>query len=193
MLKILKNNLFWLFYFAFWVAIAFQIFLGWVLMISVLFGFFLLFRFTGLEARLSQSEQRLYLTTMLLYPAIETVVQWVGSKGWVGSYWVIVNRLEHACWATFLALLFLPVFSEFWRALNGWQNLLFVLGFVCLLGNLNEFLEYYARLEPGFVILPETSARYCTDTILDMAMNLLGGGVGFVILQQIKRPQDTLS
>ena len=80
-----------------------------------------------------------------------------------------------------LAIIFLSIFSNIWNRLSWWQNLLLVVSFVCLIGNLNEFLEYFIRLflhkKNQFKL-----AVYYWDTIYDM-MNIVGGFGGFVAMK----------
>ena len=96
--------------------------------------------------------------------------------------WFWLNRLEHFCWAMALVIIFLPIFSDIWKGLSWWQNLLLVVSFVCLIGNLNEFLEYFIRL-----LLNKKNqlqlAVYYWDTIYDMMMNIVGGFGGFVVMR----------
>ncbi len=129
--KFLQSNPFWLFFATVLVLLSFTLFFGWGLMVGTLFSFFFLFRLTGLESRLSEEERRIYLTTLLLYPVAETGVQWMQVNHLIPDSWILVNRLEHFCWATALTLLFLPLISQIWKRLEIWQSLLFVVGFVC--------------------------------------------------------------
>jgi len=103
--------------------------------------------------------------------------------------WILVNRLEHFCWAIALTLLFLPLISQIWNRLEIWQSLLFVVGFVCLLGNLNEFLEYFTRVQQH----PIDQAKFAwfyIDTIYDMMMNLLGSLVGFAFMTRVENKAE---
>ena len=81
-----------------------------------------------------------------------------------------------------LVIIFLPIFSNIWKQLSCWQNLIFVVSFVGLLGNLKEFLEYFIRL-----LLNKKNhlqlAVYYWDTIYDMMMNIVGGFGGFVAIR----------
>ncbi|MDX2212684.1 MAG: hypothetical protein SFY66_05280 [Oculatellaceae cyanobacterium bins.114] len=177
--KVLTSNFFWLFYTACLVSFAFTLFFGWGLMVGTLFLIFWVFRCTGMEAKLSDRERRLYWLALLFYPPIETSVQWLGRQGMIPNDFNWVNRLEHGCWAAVLSILFLPIISDVWKRLTRWQSLLFVVGFVCLLGNLNEFFEFSTRVQPP--IDEARFARFYSDTIYDMMMNLIGSVVGFGI------------
>lgn len=154
-------------------------------MVGTLYSLFFLFRFTRLESTLSRREHQLYLTAILLYPPAETLVQWLGINGFTPRDFTLINRLEHFCWATVLMLFFLPFTSGVWQRLNRWQSLVFIMGFTCLLGNINEFLEFFLRIQANPINQAQFAAFY-SDTIYDMMMNLLGSIAGFTILCSIQ-------
>lgn len=187
--KVLKSNFFWLFFSVSLTLFSFNLFFAWGLMVGTLYGLFFLFRFTRLESTLSSREHPLYLTAILLYPPAETLVQWLGINGFIPRDFTLINRLEHFCWAMVLTLFFLPFISGIWQRLNHWQNLVFVIAFACLLGNINEFLEFFLRIQASPIDQARFAAFY-SDTIYDMMMNLLGSVAGFAILYSIQ-PKNT--
>lgn len=180
----LKSQFFWLSYAIALTLLSFRLFFLLGMMVLILFSMFFFFRWSGLEKRLSAEERRSYLLAVLLYPAIETLVKLFQNEGIISSDFTLINRLEHCCWAVALPFFFLPVIADFWKKLLSWQNLVFLLGFVCLLGNANEFLEYLLRIERS-PMEPALFSRYYSDTILDMVMNLLGGAIAFVLLNSV--------
>jgi hypothetical protein len=182
--KLLKSNYFWLFYTISLTLFSFNLFFQWGLMVGALFCIFWCFRWTGLEANLTDGERRNYLFAILLYPPAETLLKFFQIKGIISLDFTLINRLEHFCWAIALILFFLPLIASFWNSLKSWQNAIFILGFVCLLGNLNEFLEYLLRIQPS-PIDKALFANFYIDTILDMTMNLLGGAFGFALLTRL--------
>lgn len=182
MLKLLKFNWFWFFFATFLILFSFTIFSNWVGMVFIWFGLFFTFRFTKLESNLSAKEHKLYLSTVLIYPLVETWIKWMIEKNIISYSWFWLNRLEHFCWAMALVIIFLPIFSDIVKNLKWWQNLIFVVSFICLLGNLNEFLEYFLRLQ-GKPKNQLQLAVYYWDTIYDMMMNLVGGFGGFIALK----------
>jgi hypothetical protein len=184
MYKLLKSSYFWLIYAIGLTLFSFSLFFQWGLMVGTLFAIFFCFRLTRLETTLSDREHRFYLLAILLYPPAETTVQWLQIRGLMPHDFALTNRLEHFCWAIALTLFFLPLIAGIWKRLNRWQNLIFVAGFVCLLGNLNEFLEYLLRIKDAPVDYVLFS-RYYSDTILDMTMNLLGSLVSFALLNRV--------
>ena len=192
MIKLLKFNWFWFFFATCLILFSFTIFSNWVLMVFIWFGLFFTFRFTQLESKLSAKEHKLYLITVLLYPLVETWIKWMIEKNVIPNSWSWLNRLEHFSWAVVMVIIFLPVFKEIYQSLKGWQNLIFVIGFICLIGNLNEFLEYFLRVPANLLTVgryigeiknPWPFAIYYCDTIYDMMMNIMGGFVGFLVLK----------
>lgn len=184
--KIIKPTWFWLFFATCLIVFSFTVFSTWVLMVGIWFGLFFIFRFTQLEAKLSEEEQRIYLTTVLLYPLIESWIKWMIIKNIIPYSWFWLNRLEHFSWALAVVILFLPLYRDVWNILNWWQNLIFVIGLICILGNLNEFLEYFLRSQSQNY---RALAAYYWDTIYDMMINIVGGFVGFVVLRWQTRSQ----
>jgi len=106
------------------------------------------------------------------------------EKNVIPYSWFWLNRLEHFSWALAVVILFLPLYRDVWNILNWWQNLIFVIGLICILGNLNEFLEYFLRMRSQNY---RALAAYYWDTIYDMMINIVGGFVGFVVLRRQTR------
>lgn len=156
-------------------------------MVCIWFGLFFTFRFTHLESKLSYQEHNIYLTTVLLYPLLETAVKWMIVKDIIPNSWVLLNRIEHFSWAVAMVIIFLPILTDIYKNLNLWQNLIVTLGFICLLGNLNEFLEYLIRLQLNLTNTNRFAAYY-PDTVYDMMMNIIGGFTGFLIWNHTKQP-----
>ena len=177
-------------------------------MVCIWFGLFFTFRFTQLEFKLPNREHKIYLTTVLLYPLVETTIKWMivrdvipcleklgGRRGLPASKnpptfrysWFLLNRIEHFSWAVAVVIIFLPILIDIYNSLNLWQNLLVTLSFICFLGNLNEFLEYLIRLQLNLTT-PKRFAAYYPDTIYDMMMNMIGGFTGFLICDNKKQP-----
>jgi hypothetical protein len=181
---LLESNYFWLFYTISLTLFSFSMFFQWGLMVGTLFLLFFCFRWTRMERALSLTQWRSYVLAIFLYPPAETSVLLFRIAGKLPKDFDLINRGEHFCWAIALIFFFLPLIAGFWKSLNSWQNLIFILGFVCLLGNINEFLEYILRIQPASRD-NALFAYFYHDTILDMMMNLLGGLVGFAILTRL--------
>jgi hypothetical protein len=186
-LKLFKSNFFWLVYTISLSIYSFSLFFQWGLMMVALFGIFWFFRLTRREATLLPQEQCYYWWVVAAYPPLQTAVLLWKRAGNFAQDFDWVNRLEHGCWAIALAFFFLPVIAGIWKRLHPWQNLLVIASFVCLLGNLNEFLEYLLRL-PATPANQARFAAYYSDSIYDMGMNLLGGLVSFGLLRLLLGP-----
>ena len=104
------------------------------------------------------------------------------EKNIISYSWFWLNRLEQFCWAMALVIIFQPIFTNVWKELKWWHNLIFIVSFICLLGNLNEFLEYFLHLQ-GKQKTQLQLAFYYSDTIYDMMMNVVGGFGGFIALK----------
>jgi hypothetical protein len=187
--KLLKNNFIWIVLTLALTSFSYTIFFGWGLMVGVFSILFWVFRLTKLEDKLTAKEHQLYLLTMFLYPIIETGIQWMATHNIISRDFTIINRLEHISWAMVMTFMFLPINSGTWKRLNLWQNFIYIVAFVCLLGNLNEFLEYFSRVHKT-VINPVQFAGFYTDSIFDMMMNILGSLVGFFVLSRIDVGRD---
>ncbi|HEY9703034.1 MAG TPA: hypothetical protein V6C58_11335 [Allocoleopsis sp.] len=184
MFKVLRENWFWLFWATVLISFASTLFIYWVILICVWFSLFFLFRFTKLEEQLTNIERVFYLSTILAYPIMASLIKWMIAKNIIPNSWWWLNRFEHGIWALAMVIFCLPLYTNFWRLLNWWQSLLFILGLVCLLGNLNEFAEFFTRMPPPKIkINDKIFAIYYIDTIYDMMMNILGGFIGFAILR----------
>lgn len=179
--KILQSNWFWIFFATCSILFYLTTFSQWVVIVGIWFGLFFIFRFTQLEAKLSNKERRIYLITVLLYPIVESWIKWMIEKNVIPYSWFWLNRLEHLCWAFAVVIIFLPIFTDIWKTLNWWQNLILLIGFTCFIGNLNEFLEYLLRSRSSSINY-RIFAAYYWDTIYDMMMNIIGGFVGFIVL-----------
>lgn len=155
-------------------------------MVCIWFSLFFTFRFTHLESKLSYQEHNIYLNTALLYPLLETLVKWMIVKDIIPNSWFLLNRIEHFSWAVAIVIIFLPILTDMYKSLTLWQNLIVTLGFICLVGNLNEFLEYLIRLQLNLTNTNRFAAYY-PDTIYDMMMNITGGFTGFLIWNHTKQ------
>ena len=179
----LKSNWFWFCFATIVIIFSFTIFAPWAFLVLAWFSFFLIFRFTKLELKLADTEQFFYWGVVIGYPLLETAIKWAIVKDMIPYSWFWLNRLEHFCWAIATTILFLPVVIDLLKRLPWWQGLIFVLGLICILGNINEFLEYGLRyFGSQGAIAPAKAAAYYWDTIYDMMINAIGGLVGFIII-----------
>ncbi|ULH14937.1 hypothetical protein MF271_13290 [Deinococcus sp. KNUC1210] len=126
--------------------------------------------------------QRMWWTTLLLFPIWEFAIKWMVQHNVIAYSWWWLNRLEHFGWMASLLLLLLPIYQELFRL--GWFTaLLFVLGLGSIIGNLNEFWEFGLRVQAG------TAGRgvLYLDTILDMLTNVPGALLAFLIGWRVVR------
>lgn len=182
MLNIFKFNWFWGLFASFIILVSLTVFSNWVLLGCIWFAAFFVFRFSKLETKLSSSEHQLYLTTAFVFPLIETWLTWMIQRNVISYSWFWLNRLEHFFSSVGVVIILLPIYINIWYSLKWWQNLIFILGLICLIGNLNEFFEYFLRV----CCKPINYSRlgiYYPDTIYDMSVNLIGGLVGFLIVK----------
>lgn len=182
MVNAFKFNWFWVLFASLIILFSLTVFSNWVLLGCIWFAVFFSFRFSKLETNLSDNEHKLYLITAFVFPIVETGLTWMIQKNIIPNSWFWLNRLEHFCSAISVTIIFLPIYINIWHSLKWWHNLLFLLGLICLIGNLNEFFEYFLRVccEPTS---DSKLAIYYPDTIYDMGVNLIGGLVGFLIIK----------
>ncbi|WP_009633646.1 hypothetical protein [Synechocystis sp. PCC 7509] len=187
MVNVFKYNWFWGLFATLIILFSLTVFSNWVLLGCIWFAVFFIFRFSNLEKNLSSNEHRLYLTTAFVFPIIETWLTWMIQKDIIPYSWFWLNRLEHFFSALGVVIILLPIYINIWHKLKWWQSLIFVLGLICIIGNLNEFFEFFLRVccKP---IKHSKFAVYYPDTIYDMGVNLMGGLVGFLIIKLNVRP-----
>ena len=182
MINVFKHNWFWGLFATLIILFSLTVFSNWVLLGTIWFAVFFIFRLSKLETNLPISEHRLYLNAAFTFPLIETLLNWLIQKSIISYSWFWLNRLEHFFLSIGVVILMLPIHTNIWHSLKWWQNLIFIVGLICLIGNLNEFVEYFIRAccKP---INYSNFAIYYSDTIYDMFMNLIGGLVGFFIIK----------
>ena len=182
MSNIFKYNWFWSLFATLIIVFSITVFSNWVLLGCIWFAVFFAFRFSNLEQKLSSSEHRLYLATVFVFPIVETWLTWMIQKNIIPNSWFWLNRLEHFSSAVGISIILLPIYIDTWHRIKWWQSLVFILGSVCLIGNLNEFFEFFLRVccQP---INDEKFIVYYPDTIYDMGINLIGAYVGFLIVK----------
>lgn len=182
MVNTFKSNVFWIIFASLIISFSLTVFSNWVLLGCIWFAVFFIFRLSNLEKNLSISEHKLYIVTAFVFPITETWLTWMIQKNIIPYSWFWLNRLEHFCSAIGVSIILLPIYINIWHSLKWWQNLIFILGLICLIGNLNEFFEFFLRVccQP---INYSKFALYYSDTIYDMGVNLIGGLVGFLIIK----------
>lgn len=182
MVNLFKLNWFLILFASLIILFSITVFSNWVLLGCIWFAVIFIFRVSRLETKLSSKEHRLYLTTAFVFPVIETWLTWMIQKDIVPNSWFWLNRLEHFFSAIGATIILLPIYVDIWHKLKWWQSLIFVLGLICLIGNLNEFFEFFLRVcckpidKKKFIV-------YYPDTMYDMGVNLIGAYIGFLIVK----------
>jgi hypothetical protein len=116
----------------------------------------------------------------LTFPIFATLMKWRGARNGVFEDISIGNRVQHFTWALGTVALFAPLLGR-WVVDRKWlEKHLIVVGFVALLGNLNEIGEWSRSLM-------NIDVAY-RDTMLDLVMNLFGSALGAFILVRLCRP-----
>jgi hypothetical protein len=181
-LNLFRTNWFWIFYatclFAFYTTVPSLK----IIIIVFWYSLFFLLRFTKLEKKLTRKEQNIYYIAILIYPIIFSFTHWMIEKNVIPYSWFWLNRLEHISASFGVAIISLPLLIDIWKKCNWWQELLLIIGLVSLVGNLNEFVEYYIRSASALIDTRILAIAY-TDTIYDMAMNIIGGLMGWLVLR----------
>lgn len=139
-------------------------------------------RATGVLRRLDAREAFLVARVAVAFPLVELGIKLMIERNVIPYSWFWLNRLEHWAGMTAALLLLYAPLKPAWTALGDRARLLLALGAASLLGNLNEFWEYGLRASGGDLKLGQYG-----DTILDMAVNLLGGLTAWVVLRAIAR------
>ena len=138
----------------------------------------------GLDKKLSQRERNLWFIIVILYPILEAIIKYYLTFNVIPYSWSWINRIEHILSAIAIQIMFLPFFISTLKKLNLVERFLLLLCFTVFIGNLNEFQEYLIRLKLGLTGKNYFSAYYW-DTIYDMAMNVLGGVIGFGVITSL--------
>ena len=176
---IIKNK-YSLLYFAILILSGLFIFPVWSVMITVwacLYFFIILKKY---EQVLNSSELKFWKYVVFLYPLIETLIKAAIEFNIVPYSWRPLNILEHLAWSTCMFLILMP-FTKKLIAKNGKiLGLSIIFGFVIVIGNLNELLEFALRI---FWNLDSQKlfAAYYLDTIIDLIVNLMGSLIGGII------------
>lgn len=148
---------------------------GWV-------GIFAFIKIKGFDSGLPSRYEKVFTATALLYPLIETAIKFVIERDLIPYSWIWLNRIEHFGFSAFLVILIFPVIRRFYIKLDLIGQIVFVVGIIVFLGNINEFVEYLVRL---MLNLRSKFGHYYEDTIIDLFVNMLGAFAGFGLLKLV--------
>lgn len=134
-----------------------------------------------LTQSLSTRQIKLFWIIAIGYPLVETFIKFLILQEAVDISYLVLNILEHSGFSFSLAILLFPLLKPWLTKLPYLAQLLFVLGIVVILGNFNEFLEYFIRV---IIPLKKNFDVYYADTIRDLIMNMIGAVLGFATLRR---------
>lgn len=154
----------------------------WPLFLIVWAGIAMFWSISGKIKILSETEYKIYSYSLYIYPLIGTLIKLYIFLDIIPYTYFWVNRIEHSLWAFALVILYLP----FWKKLSTFTTslgmIILIVGFVSLLGNMVEFVEYLVRLLSN---LSYKYSLYYPDTIYDMFSNIAGAGIGALLILKV--------
>jgi hypothetical protein len=173
-----------LIYFLVLLAVGYYIFPFWLVVLSAWVSIYAFIKWRKLDQQLNQTEQRVFTIVAIFYPVVETVIKHAINANWIPYSWEWLNRLEHFGFSTALGILLLPLVYKQLAKLDLFGQALLYIGFIIMLGNLNEFAEYLLRVVWN---LNSKFALYYLDTIADLFINVCGGITSFVLYKIINQ------
>jgi hypothetical protein len=112
---------------------------------------------------------------VLLFPIGSTILKWYLFANDIGSDVDFGNRIQHFSWAFCTVGLFLPTLYRWVRLSGPIQMVAVTIGFVSILGNLNEIAEWrHGGMQYG-------------DTMKDLVMNIAGSLAGALVIVALNR------
>ncbi len=167
-------------------AFGFTLSYLWVFILSIwlIIGFYI--KKTKKDQQLSSKEQKMFNYVFYIYPLIETFLKFMIEKNVIAYSWFWLNRLEHIIFSMVLGILLLPLIKKTFAKLNTFEALLYFVGLVIFIGNVNEFLEYAIRIYVTQITNNVILSAYYWDTIYDLGINLIGALLGFIIVKSIQ-------
>lgn len=133
-------------------------------------------RLLNLHADLPPRLQKLILYTAIIYPLVETIIKLTIDLGGDQPWTIWLNRVEHFGFSLFIGFILLPYLYKPMQKISWPYQALLWIGAIVILGNFNEFVEYYIRTAFG---MQELFSKYYPDTIHDLIVNILGASAGY--------------
>ncbi|MDD3648075.1 MAG: hypothetical protein PHS44_06285 [Candidatus Dojkabacteria bacterium] len=146
---------------------------------------FFVARKKGLLDKLSHSEQGLYHFIIITYPIFETIIKYLLVENVIPGSWIWLNRVEHFLSAIGIQMLFYPFLKSTLIKLKKLEQYIFITSFTVLVGNLNEFAEYFIRIGMNLTDVYSFSSYY-SDTIYDMIVNTFGATAGYFLITRVQ-------
>ena len=125
------------------------------------------------------SIRRFHRVASLSFPAAASALKWHEALSGATESTGLSNRLQHGGWALCTVGLFAPTLLRWTSSRRRFEVLVIVVGFVALLGNLNEVMEFKEHVMVG--------RDAYSDTIKDLTMNVLGASIGAMVLNRFRR------
>lgn len=162
----------------------------WLVVLSVWLSVGFYIKIKKLDEPLSGLEQKTFNYILLGYPFVETFLKFMIEKNVIPYSWFWLNRLEHIIFSMVIGILLLPFLKKTLSKLNMWEGLLYFVGIVVLIGNLNEFFEYGIRMFITNITNKTVLSAFYWDTIYDLAINVLGAVLGFILVKIIENKKS---
>jgi hypothetical protein len=171
-------------YFLALIVVGWFIFPFWSSIIAVWASIYFYSKLKNLVRELSPSFRKIFLITAFAYPLVESGIKYIVSNDVIENSWVWLNRVEHFGFNIALCILVYPILSNWLKKLDFFGKALLYIGTLTIVGNLNEFMEFFLRL---FWDLQENFAHYYPDTMIDLIVNIVGTLCGFLLVYFISR------
>ena len=155
-------------------------------MLSVLllvwFGIFFMIKLKKSDEILSNPQKIIFTAVSILYPLCEFVIKYCIIADIFSGSWFALNRAEHFLFSAAITILIYPLLKPILKKLNTKEAILFTVGIVTIIGNLNELFEYMIRITFNLTDTLHFAAYY-RDTIYDIATNIVGAFIGFLCIK----------
>ena len=160
---------------------AIAVYPTWFLVMVFWFGCLALQYWRG-EPGMARGLTIFHRVCVLGFPAYATFMKWRNAQHGVFEDISIGNRIQHFSWALCTVGLFVPMLRRWIVGRSPYQQVMMIVGFVAMLGNLNEIGEWSRSL-----MAIDVAYR---DTMLDLTMNLLGSTLGALIVLRLCRSAE---
>jgi len=170
-----------LFYFIFLGFISFFIYPLLVVLMTVWSSITLLCIKRRSFVELATSDQKLFLTTALIYPLIAALLKLLIIRDLIPHSFYFLNTIEHCLWAFSFTIILTTFFVNIKKKLLPIEHTMLLITVVSTIGIVNEVFEYSIRI---IIHLTDQSlfAAYYPDTIKDLCVNIIGSSIGAILM-----------
>lgn len=155
-------------------GLATQIFGVWNFVLLTWFAGLALQYVPGVGDRLAGGTLVAHRFASVVFPIHATLGKYREVRSGVLERSFVINAFQHVGWSFCLVLVFAPILSRWRRGLRLIEQSVLCVGLACLLGNMNEVLQWSRRVP--------TAAHY-SDTINDLIMNAIGALLASLLLR----------